>query len=83
MSATRIYLVTNQATGAKCLAKATNQASALRAVTTAQFRVEVASQEALVELIGAGAQVIDATKVPDEPPEQTLDATPGQTPAQA
>lgn len=63
---TRIYLVVDKATGTKRLAKAGNKAQALRAVTSDQFSVDVASQEDLVNLISTGAQVLDATKVVED-----------------
>ncbi len=64
---TRIYAVSegpaNGETGrlAIHLVRATSQAQAIRHVVTPKYRADVASQEQLVQLLGAGVQVQDAT----------------------
>ncbi|PJK07965.1 hypothetical protein CO610_07315 [Lysobacteraceae bacterium NML95-0200] len=64
----RIYVVTNSASSptSQRLIRASNTAQALRHVANDTFDVVVASQDALVTLLGAGIQVETA----GEPQEQ-------------
>ncbi len=58
---TRIYVVTDTELQARQLVRASSQAQAVRHVTKSRFDVEVASQDDLVSLLGAGANVMSAT----------------------
>ncbi len=57
---TRIYLVTDNTTGAKRLIRAAHQAQAVRHAARAQITVTVASQDDLVFLVADGHCVEDA-----------------------
>lgn len=65
----RIYLITDKVNNVNHLIRANNQAQALRRVANGQFETRVANQEALVDLLGKGTTVQDATadEVPAEP----------------
>ncbi len=54
----RIYLVTNSDSGVQALVKAGTRAAARSTATRLTYRVEVASQDDLVRLIGSGVKVI-------------------------
>jgi hypothetical protein len=54
---TRIYVVKRQDDHKSRLVRATSQPTALRHVALDEYTVEVASQDDLVEAIGAGAQI--------------------------
>lgn len=58
---TRIYLVTDNVTGAKRLIRAAHQAQAVRHAARAQFAVTVAGQDDLVSLVTNGHPVEDAS----------------------
>lgn len=68
----RIYLITDTVNNVNHLIRANNQAQALRRVANGQFETRVASQEALVELLGKGQAVQDATAdvAPAEPVQE-------------
>ena len=68
----RIYLITDKVNNVKHLIRANNQAQALRRVANGQFETRVANQEALVDLLGKGTTVQDATadEVPAEPVQE-------------
>lgn len=68
----RIYLITDKVNNVNHLIRANNQAQALRRVANGQFETRVASQDALVELLGKGTAVQDATadEVPAEPVQE-------------
>lgn len=68
----RIYLITDKVNNVSHLIRANNQAQALRRVANGQFETRVASQDALVELLGKGTTVQDATadEVPAEPVQE-------------
>lgn len=57
---TRIYLVTERDNSAKRLVRAVSQAAARNHVVRETLSVRVASQEALVSLLGSGRAVEDA-----------------------
>lgn len=57
---TRIYLVTERGASAKRLVRAVSQAAARNYVARETLGVQVASQEALVSLLGSGRAVEDA-----------------------
>lgn len=56
MAATRIYAVTDKA-GAVRLVEATHPSHALRHAASTQYTVTVATQQQLVDLVRAGAEV--------------------------
>lgn len=56
---TRIYIVTNGASGPR-LVKAANQAQAIRHVTKPLYKASVASQDELVAALVKGAKVEEA-----------------------
>jgi len=56
----RVYAVTRPGTGTTRLVRAVNVATALRHVVRTDYRCEVASQDALIEHLLAGAKVEDA-----------------------
>jgi hypothetical protein len=62
---TRIYTVSELAdngdTTAQHLVRAASQAQAIRAVCSERFIAEVATQDELVSLAGAGKKVLDAS----------------------
>lgn len=60
---TRIYLITDTETDEHRLARAANQAQAIRHVAQSRFDIEVAGQFDLVSLLAVGKVVEDATKV--------------------
>lgn len=68
----RIYLITDKVNNVNHLIRANNQAQALRRVANGQFETRVASQDALVELLGKGTTVQDATadEVPADPAQE-------------
>jgi hypothetical protein len=65
----RIYVVTNRSSGASALIRAPNQAQAIRHAAHEQFDIEVASQDVLVSMLKAGAQVAETGRVAGEEPE--------------
>ena len=58
---TRIYLVTNTETNKHRLIRAANQAQAIRHAAQTRFEIEVAGQDALVNLLTHGIPVELAT----------------------
>lgn len=62
----RIYAVTDQAGGIS-LIKTTNKSSAIRTVAEKTIKAEVATQDQLVTLIGAGHKVQEVGEVQGEP----------------
>lgn len=62
----RIYRVINTQTAAEHLVRAHSQAQAIRHVVSHEYRAAVACQEALVELLTAGATVQDAGAEPGD-----------------
>lgn len=56
----RIYLVTDQEEGDQHLVKAPTRAAARATVTLARFKVAVATQDEIVELVSGGVKVIES-----------------------
>ncbi len=73
----RIYRVASARTGDEWLVRAHNQAQAIRHVVKSEYRAAVASQETLIELLTAGAKVLDT----DDEPELELDDEPSEATA--
>jgi hypothetical protein len=69
----RVYRVASSRTGDEWLVRAHNAAQAIRHVVRGEFHAAVASQETLIEMLGAGARVLDTNDEPelelDEPGE--------------
>lgn len=70
--ATRIYTISRKKSPAEAptntlprLVRATSQAAAMRHVAAADYDIGVASQDELVDAMGAGVQVEDASQSPD------------------
>lgn len=55
---TRVYVVTNKATGEKTLVEESHPSKALRIVTSGAYEVEAASSTAIIDLLQKGASVI-------------------------
>jgi len=66
MAATRVYTVTNKATGEQMLVRSVSRASARSTALRDAYAVELASQEDLIALVGKGVQVIEAQSEADE-----------------
>jgi hypothetical protein len=68
MADTRIYVVTDYGTDAapkaEHLVRAKNPSQAERFITSARFESQLAEQDDLVRLMGAGVKVQDATATP-------------------
>ncbi len=73
----RVYRVISARTGDEWLVRAHNQAHAIRHVVKSEYRAGVASQETLIELLTAGAKVLDT----DDEPELELDDEPSEAAA--
>lgn len=58
---TRIYLVTDHSDGGSFLIRAAHPAQAVSMIVRNRYQAEVASQEQIVEMLGLGANVIDAS----------------------
>ncbi|MCG7932864.1 MAG: hypothetical protein N0E44_22875 [Candidatus Thiodiazotropha lotti] len=69
MSKTRIYTVTDTE-GTTNLVRAVSRQGAIGHVARSTFTAEVASQERLVELVGKGVSVEDATNNTDDVTEE-------------
>ncbi|MEW8152754.1 MAG: hypothetical protein AB2810_21665 [Candidatus Thiodiazotropha endolucinida] len=69
MSKTRIYTVTDT-DGATNLVRAVSRQGAIGHVARSTFTAEVASQEKLVELVGKGITVEDATSNTEDNTEE-------------
>lgn len=66
---TRIYHVVDTAEGgSQHLVRAANPAAAIRHVVRDRYRASVAGQETIIELLGSGQKVLDATSVQAELP---------------
>jgi len=75
----RIYIVDRKGTEGKTLVRADTKAGALRHVAEKTMVAEVASQDDLVTLVGAGANVEDAGKEePEAAPEAEKEPTDGK-----
>lgn len=72
---TRIYRIASIGglDGPEWLVRATSQAQALRYVTHKHLRVEVATQEDLIELLTTGQQVKDGGKTPSDEGDEDAD----------
>jgi hypothetical protein len=70
----RVYRVASSRTGDEWLVRAHNAAQAIRHVVRGEFHAAVASQETLIEMLGAGAKVLDT----NDEPELELDDEPGE-----
>ena len=68
----RVYLVFSARTGDEWLVRAHSQAQAIRHVVKSEYRAAVAGQETLIEMLTAGAKVLDS----DDEPELELDDEP-------
>ena len=66
----RIYTVTNTGTNVRHLVKATSAAQAVRHAANEHFSVAVASQDDIVEIVGTGCKVHDATAKTEVQSEQ-------------
>lgn len=73
----RIYRVSSTRTGDEWLVRAHNQAQAIRHVVKNEYRAAVAGQETLIEMLSAGAKVLDT----DDEPELDLDDEPSEVTA--
>lgn len=71
----RVYAVHHAATGTTRLVRAVNVAAAIRHVVRTAYAVEVASQDALIELLTAGTRVEDAG-ADDEPAQAPAESMP-------
>lgn len=61
----RVYSTRHKPSDSMRLVRANNKAQALRFVAEAEFSVVLADQEILINALGAGAKVEDATKTPE------------------
>lgn len=66
MSKTRIYTVLDEDTDKRRLVRATNNAQAVRHVTSNRFAAAVTPQEQLVRLLGEGVEIEDAKAEPQQ-----------------
>lgn len=68
MQATRIYTVTERATGAQRLIRAANASQAMRCVAGDAFKVLPSTQDELVNMLQAGKEITIATRAahPDQ-----------------
>lgn len=73
----RVYRVISARTGDEWLVRAHNQAQAIRHVVKSEYRAAVAGQETLIEMLTAGAKVLDS----DDEPELEIDGEPGEVAA--
>lgn len=73
----RVYRVISARTGDEWLVRAHNQAQAIRHVVKSEYRAAVAGQETLIEMLTAGAKVLDS----DDEPELELDDEPSEAAA--
>jgi len=66
-TATRIYVVTDMSDGGSYLVRAAHPAQAINRIVRNRYLAESASQEAIIEMMGLGATVIDASEPLDTP----------------